>query len=285
MYYYTILIIKYYLNNTKNWQMLLMLVFALSCEIYLCSVYNDTDMIKLGNRIKQSLKKPVGWHEPTLERDTHVYCDELQQLYQYVKMNDSEGEQVYNEIKKHGGPPQIKCEIDKSLLKKQYDWSDYEVSELNDVLEETKDKWERLGLALQTKKKMNEVIESVQKKRERKRLVAEMWRKKLQNETFLKQLQEQKRIRKMKRKQQQQIQKESEQKKQSEQNNRLDKKNQFEENKKRSQNKQRKQWKQNKQVKQMKQSKQRKQRKKGKQNKQRKQNQQERKKTRRTKYT
>lgn len=198
--------------------MLILLLLSLFCKTSLCSVYNDTDMIKLGNTIKKSLKKPVGWHEPTLERDTHVYCDELEQLYAYIKMDNSEGERVYNAIKQHGGPPQLKCKIDKILLKNQYDWSDYAISELGDVLEETKDKWMRIGLALENKKKIDNIKQSKKVIKERKRLAAKLWQKKLQNETFLKQLREQKTIKQMLRKQQKQKSEKNKQKKQGKQN-------------------------------------------------------------------
>lgn len=236
--------------------MLSLSFFALTCKICLCSVYNDTDMIKLGNRIKNALKKPVGWHEPTLERDTHVYCDELQQLYQYVKMNISEGEHVYNKIKKQGGPPQLKCKIDKNLLKNQYDWSDYEISELDDVLEETNDKWGRLTLALENKNKLDKITKHEQKRKERRRLNADLWQRKLQNETFLKELQEKKRIKRMK-KQQKKL-KEEKLRKESKQNeddniNKHGKRNKYEPKNKLG--KQKTQSKRSKQVRQIKKSK------------------------------
>lgn len=120
------------------------------------SKWDDTNMVKLGLQINKTFENPEGeWI--CLERDAHVYFEELEEILNYIADDDPEGLTVYRQIKEQGGPPHMHCPPDEEKLRKFYECRDNDLRDLRNILHDTEVMWVKICEAAEKKLKEYEM--------------------------------------------------------------------------------------------------------------------------------
>lgn len=122
-------------------------------QAYYSSRWDDTNMVELGLQINETFQSPKGeWI--CLERDAHVYFEELEEILNYIIEDNPEGLTVYQQIVEQGGPPHMHCPPDEDKLRKFYECRDNELRDLRNILHDTEVMWAKVCKA--AKKKLKE---------------------------------------------------------------------------------------------------------------------------------
>lgn len=120
---------------------------------YHSSRWDDTNMLELGLQINETFQNPKGeWI--CLERDAHVYFEELEEILKYIREDNTEGLTVYRQIEEQGGPPHMHCLPDEEKLRKFYECRDNDLRDLRNILHDTEVIWAKVCKA--AKKKLKE---------------------------------------------------------------------------------------------------------------------------------
>lgn len=119
---------------------------------YYCSKWGDTNMVELGLQINETFVKPRGeW--VCLERDAHVYFEELEEILKYIKKDNPEGLTVYHQIKEQGGPQHMHSPPVEEKLRTFYECRDNDLRDLRNILHDTDVMWRKVSKAAKRKLK------------------------------------------------------------------------------------------------------------------------------------
>lgn len=109
-------------------------------------------MMELGLQINETFLRPRGdW--VCLERDAHVYFEELEEILKYLKEDNPEGLDVYHQIMEQGGPPHMHSAPDEEKLRKFYECRDNDLRDLRNILHDTDVMWRKVRKAANKKLK------------------------------------------------------------------------------------------------------------------------------------
>lgn len=115
--------------------------------------YNDTCLPELGLRINKTLSNPWGTNDQLI-RDIYVYFEELDGIRKELKQGVLTGRNLekdlpqqfkkYQEVNETGGPIHLQSIVDIKPLIKFYGWNTDNISEFYELLQFTRDAWDKL---------------------------------------------------------------------------------------------------------------------------------------------
>uniref|UniRef100_A0A1B6E214 Uncharacterized protein n=1 Tax=Clastoptera arizonana TaxID=38151 RepID=A0A1B6E214_9HEMI len=102
------------------------------------------DLAELGNNITQILTKPSGPGHKFV-RDLFVYWENIEYVLNSIKKRETRGMDVYNYLKKQGGPPHTKLEVNDNLLLKSFNWTTRDIKEVHGIINDTDIVWKDIS--------------------------------------------------------------------------------------------------------------------------------------------
>lgn len=100
------------------------------------------ELVNLGRAIMRRLKaKYTDDDRHCLPRDVFQYYNYLDSVQQMIIAEDPNGTVIYQSLRNRGGPPHLNFSINYEQLKRERNFTDYELDEMKDCIKETKHLW------------------------------------------------------------------------------------------------------------------------------------------------